>query len=165
MEAVDFNRLEQLEGALQPTRWLMLRRAANRPLFRADEALEIARENPKFKGADRAARYHATWLKEAGLLNETQDEGRLAYRLSDDGQSLYGAVLSRLEERSEAVQPRAEPRLVAVLATATAGDFEALLAEEGEAFDLAASLRTRLETVVSKRARISVQPQGPLKTE
>lgn len=157
MEPADFDRLRQLALTMEPTRWLLLRRAASRPIFRAEDARDIAEEGPRFKGSARTARYHATWLKNAGLLRETTDEGRLAYHLSDAGWRFYRLASALLADESQPVQSRTEPQVLAVLATLNPDEYEGFLCPGTEKLDVAASLRHRLETVAAKRVTLRVE--------
>jgi hypothetical protein len=153
-------KLEELHRTLEPTRWVLLRRAANRPLFRAEEALPIARAEANFKGSETTARFHATWLKKRGYLSTTRDAGRLAYRITTPGRHIYDHVAAILgEEPSRPIWPGTESRILAVIASVTSNEYDVLTGEIAE-FDLTTDLRQGLESVLAARGRIRVEPEG-----
>jgi hypothetical protein len=153
----EFEALADLRDALQPTRWSLLAAAAE-GVFRAEDAFDIVRDSPDFRGQERTARCHAARLKDAGLLAETELDGWLAYGLTDTGRRVYWGVLSLLQPDPDAVQPRTEPQLLAVLATLKHDEFDAFWLAGEERLDLTAVLKRRLETVIARRARIRVEP-------
>jgi hypothetical protein len=157
METPDLASVKQLQAALEPTRWVLLRRAATSPLFRAEEALPIARGEASFTGSETTARYHATWLGKRGYLAPTQDGGRLAYRITDPGRHLYNHVVAATSSKPEAIRPGTESRVLAIVASVAPEEYDVLTDETGD-LDLSADLRRGLESVLVARARIRVEP-------
>jgi hypothetical protein len=159
MAPVDFAHLKKLHLALEPTRWMLLRAAATRPVLRAEDAYAIGAKRPQFKGSERTARYHATWLEKNGFLDKIDDEGLLAYQLNGKGRHLYDCVTRLLAEGPDASQPGTDSHLVAVVAAVNANEYEALTGDAAASYDVAAALRDQLGTLLTRRATIHVESE------
>jgi hypothetical protein len=153
----DLARLTQLRAALQPTRWVLLRRAALRPRFRAEQALHIARAEAGFQGSETTARFHATWLQKKGYLSVTEDNGRLAYCITVPGRHLYDQVVAAMSGEPEPIRSGTESHVVAIVASMSPREYEVLADARGD-LDLSADLRQGLESVLTARARVRVEP-------
>ena len=159
-ESPDLEDLKTLRLALEPTRWVLLRRAARLPIFRAEEALGIARAEADFAGSEQTARFHASWLAKRGYLETIEDQGRVAYRITTPGRQLYDHVVAVIHGDAESVRPRTESRLLAIVASLAPDAYDVFSDDTGE-LDIAADLRSRLESVLVARARLRVEHPSP----
>jgi len=156
MDNPELARVKELHEVLQPTRWVLLRRAATRPLVHAAEALKLAQEEAGFSGSESTARFHATWLQKRGYFETLEHNGLVAYRITSRGRQVYDHVVAIAGGAAEPIRPRTESHLVALVASVVPSEYDLLTGDGG--LDLSVDLTRGLESVLTARARIHVQP-------
>jgi hypothetical protein len=143
--------------AVEATKWQILKAVVTRQFVYATALLEIARDNPAFRGAERSARYHATALAKAHLIEPVPGERQLAFRGAAKGRLVHAHLSAALEGRgTEDIQSAAESRVLAVLAQLGREDYETFDLGSETQYELVAKLSKHARRVARTRARLRV---------